>query len=119
MVIDPPVSEVSLEWLNSNLCNTADNFIGGKCFHSLKLWQTLSGDSWVHDVITGKILEFEQFPEQSQVPNSLKLHVSDQLALDNAMLEFIVHGIVELCDSTTLPCLYSNVFPIPLPTSQL
>ena len=75
----------------------------------------MSGDSWVHDVLTGKVLEFEKFPEQSQVPHSLKLHASDQLALDKAMLEFIVHGIVELCNSTSLPCFYSNVFPIVKP----
>ena len=75
-------------------------------------WRELTRDKWIHEVIAGNVLEFEEFPVQYRQPGPLRLHSADQQALDIAMLDFITHGIVEQCFPINLPCFYSNIFPV-------
>lgn len=94
----------------SQLINTPDNFCGGKIFKAKSQWRLLSSDKWIHDVVHGKLLVFEDVPIQKNPPGPLFLSAADRFALDTAMVTFIEHNIVELCPPGA-PGFVSNVFP--------
>lgn len=81
--------------------------MGGKINVYSLLWQALSSDNWIHEVVSGKILEFDTLPVQESLPRPLHLSITDQKALDSAMLHFIKHKIVESCEPLSEQCFYS------------
>ena len=41
--------------------------MSGKVFAARLLWQALTTDKWIHDVVNGKILEFDKLPMQTDL----------------------------------------------------
>lgn len=74
-------------------------------------WQAFSKDKFIHDVVRGKVLDFDLFPVQCELPRPLTLSIADREALDNAMLTFIQQKVVEKCSPISDSGFYSNVFP--------
>lgn len=74
---------------SSSLLNTPDKFVSGKIFAARHLWQALSSDKLIHDVVYGKIIEFSVTPTQTDVSRPLDLSLADRNAFDCAMFEFI------------------------------
>lgn len=93
-----------------DLINTPDNFHGGKIFDARLQWNLLSSDKWFYDVVHGKFLAFVRVPIQGSPPAPLSLSLSDEKALDSAMLKFLEQRIVELCAPGGHGFL-SNIFP--------
>lgn len=85
--------------------------MAGKIFLFRHSWQAFSRDKWIHDVVRGKVLEFDVVPVQSEFPRPLTLSITDREALDNAMLTFIQQKVVERCSHISDRGFYSNVFP--------
>ena len=98
-----------------DLVNTPDNFLGGKIAHSVSHWKDLSGDPWIAQVLSGKVIELVNLPDQGDIPRPLQLSDDDQASLDTAMAQFITHSIVEPCPEVEGPYFYSNIFPRPKP----
>ena len=94
------------------LLNNEVNFTGGKVFKSLKLWESLSSDNRVLDIVKGKFVEFSSPPVQDAIPFPLRFSRSDQNLLDVAVRDLIDRAIVELCGPLLGPGFYSNVFPV-------
>ena len=94
-----------------SLVNTPDNFVAGKIFLFRHNWQAFSRDKWIHDVVRGKVLEFDVVPVRSDFPRPLTLSTADKEALDHAMLTFLQQKVVESCSHISGPGFYSNVFP--------
>lgn len=93
------------------LCNTADNFIGGKIFLHRSQWHCLTNDKWILDVVLGNFIEFERLPVQNSIPKPLHFSVAHQSALDVALQAFLKKKIIERCEDGNSPGFFSNGFP--------
>ena len=93
------------------LSNRPDNFAGGKIIYSVSVWEQLTSDPWIKEVILGNAIDLEHLPIQDSIPAPLHLSSHDQASLDSAMEQFIDQNIVEPCSDTNQLTFYSNVFP--------
>ena len=110
MPVDPPDVNARIQ---SKLCNTPENFTGGKLASHIDEWEKLTSDPWILNAVRGYKLDLESDPEQSFVPTPLRLDPSEQDALDNEVLEFIKMGIVEDCPAFESDSYYSTLFTRP------
>lgn len=53
------------------LFNTPNIFVKGKIFSFRHLWQDLSSDRWIHEVVHGKVLQFNILPVQDGLPRPI------------------------------------------------
>ena len=86
--------------------------MAGKVHTCSQQWKKLSKDKWIHDVVQGVFLVFSSPPLQKALPRPLTLSVSDTLALDRAMSEFLKKKIIERCVDENGQGFFSNVFPV-------
>ena len=94
-----------------NLCNTADNFMGGKIGDFKHVWFRYSKCSWTRAVLAGDLLEFDTLPSRLSV-RPLRLSRGDQCALDVALSDFVRRRIVEEVLEPGNDSYMSNVFPV-------
>ena len=107
-----PTVQVSPVNLVCVLTNTKENFIGGKIFHAMHNWSSLTSDSFILKYVSGECLDFIELPLQVAPPRPLSFKPSEQIALDLAVNKFLCHGIVEPCEPSSGLCFYSNIFPV-------
>ena len=60
----------------------------------------------------GNYVEFIDSPPVCDMPRTLRLNQSDQVALDKTIESFLKFGIVELCLPISGPSFYSTYFPV-------
>ena len=109
--LDVGVSSSSSLYMPLVNVNSCDTFFAGKVGLALEYWEQLTSDRYVLDIVRGNALSFDVTPVQDSIPRELRLNDRDQLALDEAIQDFLVCGIVELCVPGVKDCFYSNVFP--------
>ena len=88
------------------------NFYGGKIKDFLSFWRQFSSDPFFDKFLLGDFMEFIDAPPGASIPPNLRLPLSDQLALDRTVQEFLDCHIVEPCLPATGPCYYSPYFPV-------
>ena len=106
---------MSLDGVPILLHNRPDNFLGSKLFRFADLWVTFSSDPQFLSFVYGDFIEFIDSPPACDVPRTLRLGHSEQMALDLTIEEFLRSNIVERCAPISGPCFYSNYFPIMKP----
>ena len=77
----------------------------------MALWERLTRNQSVLDIVRGDAFHVDEVPFQDSVPRELKLGVREQLALDEAVIDFLACNIVEPCLPKSGDCFYSNIFP--------
>ena len=92
------------------LCNTPNNFRGGKIARYEHEWRQLTSDPWILETVRGYNIELDSVPVQHNVPGPLHLKHDEQLALDSEISEFIRMGVVEECQAYEPGSYYSNLF---------
>ena len=93
--------------------NTPATFMGGKIYSYRRNWLSLSGDQLIFDIVYGNVIDLESCPIQDGFPRPLTFSLTDKLALDAAMREFIACRIVEKCCALESDyAFYSNIFPV-------
>ena len=107
----PAVTVPSVSAAVLSLVNTPLIFVGGKIFAAKQQWLTLSKDTWLFDVVHGRVIELTDFPSQSFLPRPLSLSSADRLALDTALVQLLSQKVVESCDPSDGQGFFSNVFP--------
>ena len=71
--------------------------MGRKDFSHRHNWGLLSGDQFIHNIVTGNVIDLVSIPVQDKLPRPMVCSKADQLTLDVAMQEFIAFEIVEKC----------------------
>ena len=95
-----------------SLHNTSNNFLGGKIFHYLHMWNRVSNSCpFIQNMVSGKFLITHNLPAQDCAPRPLRLNCVDERELNLALEEFLSMDIIEPCEGTGTG-FYSNVFPV-------
>ena len=74
--------------------NTPENFHGGKISNKLSIWQTLTSDHWILDVVRGYKIEFDTFPCQQKLPNPINLNLEESEIIRNEIEKLWMKGVL-------------------------
>ena len=93
------------------LGNTPHNFRAGKIADCVEIWESLTTDKWILNVVRGDFIEFESVPLQIHVPGEVHLSAGEKKALHDSLTEFESLQIIEECQANERDGFYCNLFP--------
>ena len=93
------------------LGNTTHNFKAGKIADCVEIWESLTTDKWILNVVREVFIEFESVPLQKHVPGEVHLSAGEKKALHDSLTAFESLQIIEECQANERDGLYSNLFP--------
>jgi len=105
----------SFKGIYQNRLDLASLPLAGRLKYFLPVWEQITRDPWVLQVVSGYLIEFSHTPIQFQLPNKVPTSLEHQTLIDQEVQELLsknaVHYVNQTCPEE--PGFVSSIFVVP------